>query len=183
MANSPEPISPEPFSAEPISPKATGPRSGGMRSRRTPISDGLGADLHSLGTILASHTRGLDNYLQRQAQRLDERQQQLLAETANALTPDILMPADYHLEAMSVEELKKICREQQLRRWSHLRRDELITFLKQALGQESSPTQLSQANSGPASYPPDANRSERLLLLLLRKLNSSDEEIDAAWGK
>ena len=182
MANSPEPISPEPFSAEPISPKATGPRSGGMRSRRTPISDGLGADLHSLGTILASHTRGLDNYLQRQAQRLDERQQQLLAETANALTPDILMPADYHLEAMSVEELKKICREQQLRRWSHLRRDELITFLKQALGQEPSPTQASQANSGPASYPPDANRNERLLLLLLRKLNSSVEEIDAAWG-
>ena len=177
MANSPEPISPEP-----ISPKATGPRSGGMRSRRTPISDGLGADLHSLGTILASHTRGLDNYLQRQAQRLDERQQQLLAETASALTPGVLLPADYHLEAMSVEELKNICREQQLRRWSHLRRDELITFLKQALGQESSPTQVSPANSEPASYPPDANRSERLLLLLLRKLNSSDEEIDAAWG-
>jgi hypothetical protein len=182
MANSPEPISPEPISPEP-----TGPRSGGIRSRRTPISDGLGADLHSLGTILASHTRGLGNYLQRQAQRLDEREQQLLAETANALTPDILtpsdlLPADYHLEAMSVEELKKICREQQLRRWSHLRRDELIIFLRQALGQESSPTQVSQANSGPASYPPDANRSERLLLLLLRKLNSSDEEIDAAWG-
>ena len=182
MANSPESSN-----SEPISPEPTGPRSGGMRSRRTPISDGLGADLHSLGTILASHTRGLDNYLQRQAQRLDERQQQLLAETASALTPgvltpDILMPADYHLEAMSVEELKKICREQQLRRWSHLRRDQLITFLKQALGQEPSPTHASSANSGPASYPPDANRSERLLLLLLRKLNSSAEEIDAAWG-
>jgi hypothetical protein len=168
------------------------PEPGGMRSRRTPISDGLGADLHSLGTILASHTRGLDNYLQRQAQRLDERQQQLLAETASALTPGVLtpdiltpsalLPADYHLEAMSVEELKNICREQQLRRWSHLRRDELITFLKQALGQEPSPNQASSANSGPSSYPPDANRSERLLLLLLRKLNSSDEEIDAAWG-
>jgi hypothetical protein len=167
------------------------PEPGGMRSRRTPISDGLGADLHSLGTILASHTRGLDNYLQSQAQRLDERQQQLLAETASALTPGVLtpdiltpsalLPADYHLEAMSVEELKNICREQQLRRWSHLRRDELITFLKQALGQEPSPTHASSANSGPASYPPDANRSERLLLLLLRKLNSSDEEIDAAW--
>ena len=166
MANSPEPISPEPFSAEPISPKATGPRSGGMRSRRTPISDGLGADLHSLGTILASHTRGLDNYLQRQAQRLDERQQQLLAETANALTPDILMYADYHLEAMSVDELKNICREQQLRRWSHLRRDELITFLKQALGQVPSPTKTSPANSGSASYSRHANRSERRLLLL-----------------
>ena len=178
MANSPESSNSEPNSPEP-----TGPRSGGMRSRRTPISDGLGADLHSLGTILASHTRGLDNYLQRQAQRLDERQQQLLAETACALTPDILMPADYHLEAMSVEELKNICREQQLRRWSHLRRDELITFLKQALGQEPSSNQVSQANYGPASYPPNANRSERLLLLLLRKLNSSDEEIDAAWGK
>ena len=177
MANSPESSN-----SEPISPEPTEPGPGGLRSRRTPISDGLGADLHSLGTILASHTRGLDNYLQRQAQRLDERQQQLLAETASALTPDILMPADYHLEAMSVEELKNICREQQLRRWSHLRRDELITFLKQALGQEPSPNQVSPANSGPASYPSDANRSERLLLLLLRKLNSSVEEIDAAWG-
>lgn len=182
MANSPESSN-----SEPISPEPTGPRSGGMRSRRTPISDRLGADLHSLGTILASHTRGLDNYLQRQAQRLDERQQQLLAETASALSPDILtpsalLPADYHLEAMSVEELKNICREQQLRRWSHLRRDELITFLKQALGQEPSPNQASPANSEPASYPPDANRSERLLLLLLCKLNSSAEEIDAAWG-
>ncbi len=174
--------SPEPSNSEPISPEPTDLGPGGMRSRRTPISDGLGADLHSLGTILASHTRGLDNYLQRQAQRLDERQQQLLAETASALTPGVLLPADYHLEAMTVEELKNICREQQLRRWSHLRRDELITFLKQALGQEPSPTHASSANSGPASYPPDANRSERLLLLLLRKLNSSDEEIDAAWG-
>jgi len=172
MANSPESISPEPTDPEP----------GGMRSRRTSISDGLGADLHSLGTILASHTRGLDNYLQRQAQRLDERQQQLLAETANSLTPSVLLPADYHLEAMSVEELKNICREQQLRRWSHLRRAQLITFLKQALGQEPSPAQASPAYSGHASYPPDANRSERLLLLLLRKLNSSAEEIDAAWG-
>jgi hypothetical protein len=171
---------------------ASSPEPGGSRSRRTPISDGLGVDLHSLGTILASHTRGLDNYLQRQAQRLDERQQQLLAETANALTPGVLtsgvrtpsalLSADYHLEALSVEELKKICREQQLRRWSHLRRDELITFLKQALGHDLSPSQASPANSESVSYPPDANRSERLLLLLLRKLNSSDEEIDAAWG-
>ena len=140
------------------------PEPGGMRSRRTPISDGLGADLHSLGTILASHTRGLDNYLQRQAQRLDERQQKLLAETASALTPNILMPADYHLEAMTVEELKNICRKQQLRRWSHLRRDELITFLKQALGQVPSPKKTSPANSGPASYSRYANRSERRLL-------------------
>jgi hypothetical protein len=57
-------------------------------------------------------------------------------------------------------------REQQLRRWSHLRQDELITFFKQALGYELSPTQASPANSGPVSYPPEANRSERHLLLL-----------------
>jgi hypothetical protein len=68
-----------------------------------------------------------------------------------------------------------------VRRWSHLRRDELITFLKQALGYGLSPTQASPANSGPASYSRDANRSERYLLLL-QKLNSSAEEIDADWG-
>ncbi len=69
-----------------------------------------------------------------------------------------------------------------MRRWSHLRQDELITFLKQALGYELSPTQASPANSGPASYPPDANRSGSFLSLLLRKLNSSAEDIDVAWG-
>ena len=68
---------------------------------------------------------------------------------------------------------------QQLRRSSHLRRDELIAFLKQALGYELSPTQASPANSGSASYSRDANRSERFLLLL-QKLNRSAEEIDAA---
>ena len=48
------------------------------RRRGTPISDSLGADLQALGGILASHTRGLDAYLNRQAQRIDQRHHNLL---------------------------------------------------------------------------------------------------------
>lgn len=55
------------------------------RRRGTPISDSLGADLHTLGTVLANHTRGLDDYLQRQAGRIEERHGYLLSESAEIL--------------------------------------------------------------------------------------------------
>ena len=75
-------------------------------------------------------------------------------------------------------------REQQLRRWSHLRQDELITFFKQALGYEPTQPRPAQPTPGPLAIPATrtAVNAAYCCLLLLRKLNSSAEEIDAAWG-
>ena len=132
--------------------------------RGTPISDGLGADLSHLGSILANHTRGLDAYLQRQAQRLDERHQNLL----NASTT-VLLPPDQDLEAMTARELKDLCRRQRLRGWSKLNRDQLLAFVKQKLAADHNAT------------PADATRTERLLLLVLHQLGTAPEQVEAAW--
>jgi hypothetical protein len=141
------------------------------RRRGTPISDGLGADLHTLGTILATHTRGLDDYLQRQAGRIEERHGNLLAETA-----DLLLPSGLDLDSLTAGELQDLCRQNRLRGWSKLRRSDLIAFLRERLVPQV------QAPSSPAtSYPSDANRLERLLLLLLRQLGTTSEAIDDAW--
>jgi hypothetical protein len=161
------------------------------RRRGTPISDNLGADLQALGSILASHTRGLDDYLQRQAQRLEQRQGLLLAET-----PGLLVPQDRNLEALTAGELQDLCRRKRLRGWSKLKRHDLITFLKQALGPElemmrilsqepTSPEAAASAESTAAFptavFPADASRTERLLLLLLRYLEVPQEELEACW--
>jgi hypothetical protein len=55
------------------------------RRRGTPISDALGADLNALGGTLANHVRGLDGYLQGQANRIEARQQALAAEAADVM--------------------------------------------------------------------------------------------------
>ncbi|MCS5693970.1 hypothetical protein NZK33_18585 [Cyanobium sp. FGCU-6] len=142
------------------------------RRRGTPISDGLGADLQALGSILADHTRGLDDYLQRQAHRLEDRHQNLLEETAA-----ILLPSGLDLEALTVSELKSLCRQKQFRGWSHLRRDDLLAFVKQQLTAELEPA----AEPKGMGAPPDASRSERLLWLVLRYLGVPQEEVEAAW--
>jgi len=80
------------------------------RRRGTPISDSLGADLQALGGILASHTRGLDAYLNRQAQRIDQRHHNLLAEP-----PAVLLPPDLQLDRLSKPELQALCRQHRLR--------------------------------------------------------------------
>ena len=152
------------------------------RSRRgTPISDGLGADLQALGSILANHTRGLDDYLQRQAHRLDDRQQMLLAETAA-----FLLPSGLDLEAMTVSELKSLCRQKQFRGWSQLRRDDLLAFVKLQLA--ATPIQHQEPAAGAPEAeatgigtPADASRTERLLLLVLRHLGVPQEEVEATW--
>ena len=141
------------------------------RRRGTPISDSLGADLHTLGTVLANHTRGLDDYLQRQAGRIEERHGHLLSESA-----EILLPPGQDLDALTAGQLQNICRQQRLRGWSKLRRSELIAFLKERLG-----TELEAPTISAPSYPHDANRLERLLLLLLRQLGTATEAIDDAW--
>ena len=143
------------------------------RRRGTPISDSLGADLHTLGTILANHTRGLDDYLLRQADRIEERHGRLLSETA-----DLLLPPGVDLNNLTAGELQNLCRQQGLRGWSKLRRSELIAFLQERGHAAEAP--------GPAAapslpYPPEANRTQRLLLLLLRQLGTTTEAIDAAW--
>lgn len=141
------------------------------RRRGTPISDSLGADLHTLGTVLANHTRGLDDYLQRQAGRIEERHGHLLSESA-----EILLPPGQDLETLTAGELQNICRQQRLRGWSKLRRSELITFLQERLSIEL------EAPTAPAlSFPRDASRIERLLLLMLRQLGTATEAIDDAW--
>ena len=141
------------------------------RRRGTPISDGFGADLQALGTILATHTRGLDDYLQRQASRIEERHGQLLAHTA-----DLLLPPGLDLDRFTAAELQNLCRQHRLKGWSKLRRSDLIAFLRERLGPEP------QAPADPVlPYPADANRLERLLLLLLRQLGTAPEAIDHAW--
>ena len=141
------------------------------RRRGTPISDSLGADLHTLGTVLANHTRGLDDYLQRQAGRIEERHGHLLSESA-----EILLPPGQDLDALTAGQLQNICRQQRLRGWSKLRRSELIAFLKERVG-----TELEASTIPERPYPRDANRIERLLLLLLQKLGTATEAIDDAW--
>jgi hypothetical protein len=161
------------------------------RRRGTPISAGLGADLQTLGSLLANHTRGLDAYLQRQASRLEERQKGILADAE-----DFLLSPDLNLDAMTVAELQNLCRSRRLRGWSKLRRDDLLAFVKQQLASEielshilqpqqvdeATPEGLAQAQAdrGPG-YPHDASRTERLLLLLLQHLNVPPEQIQTAW--
>ena len=141
------------------------------RRRGTPISDSLGEDLHALGSILANHTRGLDDYLQRQAGRIEERHGHLLSESA-----ELLRPPGPDLNTLTAGELQNICRQQRLRGWSKLRRNQLITFLQERMG-----TELEALTIPERPYPRDANRIERLLLLLLQKLGTSTEVINDAW--
>lgn len=144
------------------------------RRRGTPISDGLGADLQALGGILASHTRGLDAYLNRQAQRIDDRHHTLLAETAG-----LLSPPDLQLDRLSKADLQALCREQHLRGWSRLRHAELLAFVKQHLEPAPAPTGITDATDATDAL--DASRSERLLLLLLDHLGVAPEAVQAAW--
>lgn len=144
------------------------------RRRGTPISDSLGADLQALGGILASHTRGLDAYLNRQAQRIDDRHQTLLAEASS-----LLLPPDRPLDGLSKRELQALCREHGLRGWSRLRQPDLLAFVKQHL--EGASAQAQAPAAVPAIDTTDASRSERLLLLLLDHLGVAPEALQAAW--
>jgi hypothetical protein len=144
---------------------AEAPRS---RRRGTPISDGLGADLHALGGILASHSRGLDAYLNRQAERLNDRRHSLQAESAA-----LLSASDLQLDRLSKGELQALCRDHQLRGWSRLRHDELLAFVKQHLEPLPAPTGVPDAT--------EASRIERLLLLLLEHLGVTPEAVQEAW--
>ena len=167
------------------------------RRRGTPISAGFAADLQTLGTLLGTHTRGLDAYLQRQASRVEQRYQGILADAEG-----FLLPPDLNLETMSKGELQALCRSRHLRGWSNLRRADLLAFVKDQLGREiemsrrlhqdpvgaANPAQSTADAAGPeagrpdpSAWPADASRSERLLLLLLRHLNVPAEKIQAAW--
>lgn len=176
---------------------------GRRRRRGTPISDGLAEDLQSLGHALADHTRGLDQFLQQQAGHLEARQVRLMAEAASVLESSLetstqALPVGDDYEALSKEELRSICRQHKLRRWSHFNRSQLIAFLREnlkatandndSLGAENDASQSRQGsprsftNARANSYPTDATRAERLLLLLLKHMGVAPAEIEAAWG-
>ena len=169
------------------------------RRRGTPISAGFAADLQTLGTLLGTHTRGLDAYLQRQASRVEQRYQGILADAEG-----FLLPPDLNLETMSKGELQALCRSRRLRGWSNLRRDDLLAFVKDKLGREieiSHILQQQQVDEATVEatveatldgisqaqvdcslgYPDDASRTERLLLLLLRHLDVSPDQLQEAW--
>lgn len=143
------------------------------RRRGTPISDSLGADLQALGGILASHTRGLDAYLNRQAQRIDQRHHNLLAET-----PAVLLPPDLQLDRLTKAELQALCRQHRLRGWSRLRHPDLLAFVTQHLQSAPAPAPAAVTTAIDTT---DASRSERLLLLLLDQLGVAPEAVQAAW--
>ncbi|MFN7899222.1 MAG: hypothetical protein ACK5N0_06080 [Synechococcaceae cyanobacterium] len=169
------------------------------RRRGTPITAGFAADLQTLGTLLGNHTRGLDAYLQRQASRVEERYQGILANAEG-----FLLSPDLNFDAMTASELKDVCRSRHLRGWSNLRRDELLAFVKQQLASEieishilqrqqvdeathDAPHEVTpervaelQADPGPG-FPHDASRTERLLLLLLRHLDVPLDQLQEAW--
>lgn len=165
------------------------------RRRGTPITTGLAADLHTLGTLLGNHTRGLDAYLQRQASRVEERYQGILADAEG-----FLLSPDLNLDAMTASELQNLCRSRRLRGWSKLRRDDLLAFVKQQLAREIEISHILQQqqvdeatdkatldgmaqpqDDSDLGYPSDASRTERLLLLLLRHLDVSPVQLQQAW--
>ena len=91
---------------------------------------------------------------------------------------------------MTAGELQTHCRKRRLRRWSKLRRDDLLAFVKQELGPELKTMQIlqqEQTETAPGSHfdgsspPADASRTEHLLLLVLRHLDIAADEVEAAW--
>ena len=144
----------------------------------TPISDGIGEDLNKLTNLLADHTRGLDAYLKKQGKNIQEREIDLLEETAA-----LQLNSGLDLKSLSKKELQKICRENKLKGWSKLRQKDLISFLKNKnITSEASSHNSSVDDHRPSSiYPADSNRTERLLILLLRQINTPQEDINTAW--
>ena len=92
--------------------------------------------------------------------------------------------------ASRVSELKSLCRQKQFRGWSHLRRDDLLAFVKLQLAAELEATPIQRQESAEGApeaeatglgTPVEASRTERLLLLLLRHLGVPQEEVEATW--
>ena len=142
----------------------------------TPISDGIGEDLNKLTNLLADHTRGLDAYLKKQGKNIQEREIDLLEETAT-----LQLNSGFDLKSLSKKELQKICRENKLKGWSKLRQKDLISFLKKNIAFEANSPSSVDDHPPSSIYPADSNRTERLLILLLRKINTPQEDINSAW--
>ena len=148
-----------------------------LNSRRsTPISDGIGEDLNKLTNLLADHARGLDAYLKKQGKNIQEREIDLLEETAT-----LQLNSDFDLKSLSKKELQNICRENKLKGWSKLRQKDLISFLKKNIASEANSHSSDEDNRTSSIYPADSNRTERLLILLLRQINTPQEDINTAW--
>ena len=148
-----------------------------LNSRRsTPISDGIGEDLNKLTNLLADHTRGLDAYLKKQGENIQEREIDLLEETAT-----LQLNSGLDLKSLSKKELQNICRENKLKGWSKLRQKDLISFLKKNIASEANSHSSDEDNLTSSIYPADSNQTERLLILLLRQINTPQEDINTAW--
>ena len=148
-----------------------------LNSRRsTPISDGIGEDLNKLTNLLADHTRGLDAYLKKQGKNIQEREIDLLEETAT-----LQLNSGLDLKSLSKKELQNICRENKLKGWSKLHQKDLIGFLKKNIASEANSHSSDEDNLTSSIYPADSNQTERLLILLLRQINTPQEDINTAW--
>jgi len=101
------------------------------RRKGSPISDSLGSDLNKLTNVLSDHTRGLNDYLQRQAQSIKEREVDLLAENGA-----LLLNQGIELDDLSKIDLQEICRVNRLRGWSRLRQKDLVLFIRRELGSQ-----------------------------------------------
>ena len=104
------------------------------------LSDQFREQLDSLGKSLAAHTRSLDSHFKNQVNFLSLREEevnnskkQLEAENTpkDDLIYKILSPfLEGDLNFLTVVELKRLCSQSGLKKYSSLRRKELIEFLK-----------------------------------------------------
>ena len=104
------------------------------------LSDQFREQLDSLGKSLAAHTRSLDSHFKNQVNFLSLREEeinnstkQLEAENTpkDDLIYKILSPfLEGDLNFLTVVELKRLCSQSGLKKYSSLRRKELIAFLK-----------------------------------------------------
>ena len=73
------------------------------RRRGTPLTDALAADLNELGGLLAQQARGTGEYLQRQAQRLNQREAMLRQQAADIAGEMSAGPDRAALEAHAIQ--------------------------------------------------------------------------------
>jgi len=145
-----------------------------VSDRGTPLSDSIGADLNQLSSLLADHTRGLDAYLNRQSQHIQEREVELIEEAAALQLTQTL-----NLEALSKSELKGICRRKKLKGWSKLRQIDLIAFIRSEVGADLKDLE-SNIPSKATTKPKDLSGEIRELRKRVEQIERHVQKLDEA---